>query len=152
MPEPYELVWAESARLLARQEASLDTLRVRALGVLSAGGIITGIFGAREEAAPWAVWVALASLALSAMLTVWICWPRSFDFAHEIDPMLERVRHQDVEEVSALDVAYNWARDLNDSHKDNEPKLARLVNAYTAMCFLLAVEVVAAVGAVTVAA
>jgi hypothetical protein len=146
--EPYEIVWSEATRLLARQEASLDTLRVRALGVLSAGGLITGILGAQKGSATWATLVALTCLALSAGLTVWIQWPSRFDFSHDLAPMIQRIEVSGQEPLSSLDVTYNWARDLDENRKVNARKLRVLVNVYTCMCAFLGMEIVASVAAV----
>jgi hypothetical protein len=149
--EPHEIVWSEATRLLTRQEAGLDTLRVRALGVLTAGGLITGVLGAQKDSALWATLVALACLAASAGLAVWIHRPIEVNFSHDLGPMIQRVENSDREALSSLDVAFNWAHDLDEYRKDNAPKIARLVTVYSWMCALLGVEILASVTAVALA-
>lgn len=148
LAEPYEIVWAEATRLLARQEANLDTTRVRALGVLTAGGLVTGVLGAQQDSALWAKLLALACLALSAALAVWIHRPIEVTFSHDLAPMLARVELSGEIPLSSLVVTYNWAHDLDQYRKDNAPRIKRLVTVYSYMCVLLGLEILASVAAV----
>src|SRR4051794_34685789 len=113
MAEHYEIIFGEATRLMARQEANLDHLRVRSLGVLSAGGLIAGLAGASggQQVRPaGASIVALIALTFMAVTALWIQWPGEWDFSLDIKPMIERVRVEDKVPLEARDVAYNWAR------------------------------------------
>jgi hypothetical protein len=148
--ERHEIVFGEATRLLARQEANLDTLRVRSLGVLTAGGVIAGLAGVssgqRVTPPSGLVFFALIVLAFMAALAVWIQWPADFDFSHDIRPMITRV-HDEPNSLRSLDVAHHWAQTLDDNRKGNKDKIDRRMRAFTYMCVGLGLEVLAVVAA-----
>lgn len=149
MAEPYEIVFGEAARLLARQEADFDTLRVRSLGVLSAGGLIAGLVGVtsqRNVQPSGVVFFALIVLACMVALAVWIQWPSDFDFSHDIGPIVDRLRDEQGK-LSSFDIAYNWARTLDDNRKRNRARINPRFRAFTFMCAGLGLEVLAVVSA-----
>lgn len=147
MAEPSELVWSEATRLLARQEADLDTLRTRALAVLSAGALIIGVLGTQAYAVRWAIVVALALLAISAGVAMWILWPTEFEFSHDLGPVLERIEKGDPP-LTALDVAYSFAYDLDRFRKRNKEKIDKLATRYIVMCALFGLEILISVASI----
>lgn len=148
MAEPHEIVFEEATRLLARQEANLDALRVRSLGVLTAAGVIAGLAGVTSQTTvptSGLVIFALIVLAFMTALTVWIQWPADFDFSHDIGPMIDRVEKD--RELRSLDVAHHWAKTLDENRKMNKAKIDKRVLAFTFSCAGLGLEVLAVVAA-----
>ncbi len=142
-----QLIWDEARRLLARQEADLDTTRTRALSLLSAGGLIGGLFGARLSMGQLSSWstgwvvIALILFSLSAVITVCIQWPRKWAFSHDLDPWIDDLRQGKA--VPLRDATYNLSRDLNQYRKDNRSKLRPLSYGLAALTALLALQVIA---------
>lgn len=148
--ETGELIWDEAKRLLGRQEGNLDGLRVRALGVLSAAGIVGAVFaapGAANGSSPtWHRYLVLAAagaFVLLAACSIYIQWPRKFDFSNSIDRWLEDLRTDGT--LTPTDWYYNKSRDLNNFRAQNRTSIDRLATVLQVMCLLLAVQVAALV-------
>jgi hypothetical protein len=142
-----DFVVAETTRLLARQEASLDNIRSRAVAMLSVGALVAGLFGGHVLAARAVGWraavevVALALFGVTAVLVVMTERPQDFDFGHDPTQWIDELREG--RGVDATDWAYNVSRDLNKYRKHNAPKIKRLAGMYTAICFLVGLQVLA---------
>jgi hypothetical protein len=141
-----ELIWNETVRLLARQEADLDTLQSKALGVLSSGGVIAGLFsvrlvtGSASTARHVVVVMALSAFAVSAFVCVNIVRPRTWSFSHRIDDLTERMVKGQA--MSLKSVTANLSRDLDLFREKNAPQLKKMQVWLTWACALLAVQVV----------
>ena len=128
------LVLDESKRLIARQEASLNDFRARSLGLLSAAGLIAGIFTAARSShhSHWqsgCIAVALTAFVLLASLAIWVLLPRKWDFAHDLDSWIEDLRLDN--DVPASAWFYNVSRDLEtvpqeERRQDREDQLGDL--------------------------
>ncbi len=146
MENPGVIVWDEAKRLIARQEASLDTLRTRSLGVLTAGGVVAAVFVAlngRVTHHPLfrltlSVAAACALLCCAAFYA-WIQRPVKFDFAHDLTMWIEAVRER---KITDEELTYNLSNHMEGRRQDNSPKIERLHEAFAWMCGAFAVEVV----------
>ena len=134
MDEVHGFVWDEAKRLLARQEANVDGLRIRALGLLTAGGVIAALFAGHAKYHGWQDWpigVAVAAFCVMAGLALWVQLPQKFTFSHDLESWVGNMRRGEVVPIS--EAASNLSRDLNDYRKANRPKVQRIATAVTLM-------------------
>lgn len=140
-----ELIWEEAKRLLARQEASLDALHTKALGLLSVSGIVAGLFagqvlsGSVGAAGGAAVAVAISAFVVGAAGVLFIQWPRDFEFSHDLDQWVKELETGDP--APLIEATYNLSRDLNDYRKRNQNKITKLYSVLTWSVAALAVQV-----------
>ena len=93
------LLWDESRRQITRQEADLDTLRSRAVALLSVSSLVAGLFGARATThhhptfATVATVAALAFFSLSVLAILLVLAPKrkGWEFAQNLDQWFPRL-------------------------------------------------------------
>ncbi len=142
-----ELIWEEAKRLLARQEASLDALHTKAFGLLSVSGIVAGLFAGQVLAGPMsggrlvATGFALVAFAIGAGLVLYIQWPRTFDFSHDLDQWIKEL--ETGQPAPTIEATSNLSRDLNKYRKNNQPQITKLFDMLSWTCVALAVQVLA---------
>ncbi len=151
MDNPGVIIWDEAKRLIARQETSLDTLRTRSLGVLTAGGVVAAVFVAlngRVTHHPLlrltlSVSAACALLGCAA-LYAWIQRPVKVEFAHDLSGWIEAVRER---KITDEELTYNLSNHMEERRRSNSLKIERLHETFGWMCGAFAVEVVCWVAA-----
>jgi hypothetical protein len=143
-----DLVFDEVTRLIVRQEASLDNLRSRAGGMLGVAALVAALFGGRvTQAHHHGTWrtaleiCALVLFGLTAAVVLDVERPRQFHFGHDPTPWLDMLTAGEV--VDVTDFATNVGRQLNDQRKTNKAKIERLWHAYTWVCLLIGLQVLA---------
>jgi hypothetical protein len=133
----------EARRLLIRQEADLDTLRVRAVTMLTVAAVLAGLFAPRISTHDhWRaalVALSLVMFAATAGLVVFIQWPRAMYFHHDLTSWIEEWA-AGTEPVHS-ELAYNWSRDFIKSRKDNAEIINRLQWCFTLACALVGMQV-----------
>jgi hypothetical protein len=141
------LVWDEARRLLDRQEKQVDALHTRSLAMLSASGVIAGLFAGQflsedlSASEISAVVFALVTFGLAAVLVVYIQWPRTYTFSHDLQPWIADLEAGTAPSVDEF--TYNLSRDLNDYRTANKAKIDKLFNLMSCVCILVAVQVLA---------
>ena len=130
-----------------RQESALDTLRTQTVAMLSVGALVAGLFGAgviprhHSHAALAAVAIAIAFFGVSAILAVTVIWPRDWDgFEHDMRPNLDEIDQGDLVDMLALTTS--WARMYECARAANQCKMKWLTRAFTAICGLVAAQVI----------
>ncbi len=143
------LLWDESRRQITRQESDLDTLRNRAVALLSVSSIVAGLFGGRLVTVHHhpgyvtaAIVVALAFFALSVLAVIVVLSPKrkGWEFAQNLDQWFALLRAGD---LAPVDVTANLARHVEASRKRNQVVLERLYLWFGIACLLTGLEVVA---------
>ena len=143
------VLWDESRRQITRQEAGLDSLRTRAVALLSVSSLVAGLFGGRfanirshEGYAKLAIVVALVTFTLSVVAVIVILTPKKkgWVFAQDLDqyfPLLSKGR------LVPFDVTRNLAKHFEQSRKANAGPLEWRYCWFTAACVFTGLEVVA---------
>jgi hypothetical protein len=91
------VLWEQSKAEVAQQDADMDSLRTRAVALLSVGALVGGLFGSRlphGHLSPMnavALVVALVAFAASVFLAVAIAWPRDWYFGADREPLVSGV-------------------------------------------------------------
>ncbi|HVC08241.1 MAG TPA: hypothetical protein VND98_11750 [Solirubrobacterales bacterium] len=140
------MLWEEARRLIARQEAVLDTLRNQAVAILSVAAIVAGLFGSRIVATqPSAFVMAMVGAALVLFgATVWlvitILRPRKWTFEHTLTQKLRMLERGVLLESGSL--GFTWAKDVERWRAANKPQLDRLMTFFLWACALTAGEVI----------
>jgi hypothetical protein len=144
--EAAAMVWAEAKRLLVRQEATLDTLRVQAVALLSVDSIVAGLFSSRiptNGLAGLSVGMAYAALGLfgaSILLVISILLPRTWTFDHGLTDKLSCLEQGHA--VNPAELAYTWARGAESWRATNQIQLNRLMNFFLTACIFTGIGVV----------
>jgi hypothetical protein len=144
--EAATMLWEEERRLLARQEASLDTLRVQAVAILSVASIVAGLFGSHFVTSNPSgfslgmVVAALAIFAVTALIAVVIISPRTWTFDQDLTDDLAKLGEG--EYIKASSLAYSWADDAEGWRADNHAQLEKLMCYFQWACILTGLQVV----------
>jgi hypothetical protein len=147
--EASALIWDQVKQQLADQRTSLDLLRTRTTAMLSVATLVAGLFGLRLPGAHTplhgrvlvAVIVALTLFGVSALVAVLALVPRdAWMFALDVDSLI-----QDVKDGGAVpvDVTWNLSRESVRIYNSNSVKLRKLYQLFSAVCFLVALQVFA---------
>lgn len=142
------LLWDESRRQITRQEADLDTLRSRAVALLSVSSLVAGLFGARATThhhptfATVATVAALAFFSLSVLAILLVLAPKrkGWEFAQNLDQWFPRLMDGTLTPVT---VTTNLAEHVEASRKKNQVVLESLYWWFSAACLLSGLEVLA---------
>ena len=139
------VLWENAKGALEQQSARLDTVRTRAVAMLSVAALVGGLFGSRLPHTYSVVNVtglvaALALFAASIVLSVVISWPRTWLFGAYLEPLITGVGDGAVTlaqvNLSLATLAEaNWAK--------NEVILERLYGIFGALCFVVGLQVAA---------
>jgi hypothetical protein len=128
-----KLVFEEARRLLVRQEADLDSFRVRSLGVLSAAGLISGLFAQRVFTGHvhgtrlgFAV-AALVSFAVLAACVVRIQVLKKWDFSYKVEDIIKPAR----EGSTATEIALTLAEKFDADRQANEAQMQPIRYLFT---------------------
>lgn len=131
---PEELISSGWQERLTRQEASLDELRRRAVQLLTASLLVTGLFAA--VAADVDGWRSLLKVsAIAALLTVVLLvsiieWPRTFEFDQDTSAITDLIA-KFPGHYTADEVALSLAKGREESWNRNRLKLDRLHRYFT---------------------
>jgi hypothetical protein len=140
------MLWDEARRLLVRQEAVLDTLRVQAVAVLSVTSIVAGLFGSRlipGKPSGFSLGMVVAALILFAVivtLVVAILVPRNWVFEHGLTDKLGMLERGD--SLPSGDLAYSWAKGAEIWRATNKKQLDQLMCWFLVACALTGLEVI----------
>jgi hypothetical protein len=139
------VLWESAKSALDQQSTAVDTLRTRAIAMLSVAALVGGLFGSRLPHTHSAVNVtglvaALALFATSVALAVVIGWPRTWYFGAYLDTLITGVSDGAVT-LAQVNLSLttraeqNWAR--------NQITLENLYGIFGGLCFVVGLQVVA---------
>ncbi|MGD0320090.1 MAG: hypothetical protein ABSC00_00555 [Acidimicrobiales bacterium] len=143
------LLWDESRRQITSQAAELDTLRTRAVAILSVASLVAGLFGGRIVATDHhpgyvtgAIAVALVLFALSVLASIAVLTPRKdkWEFAQYLRSYFVDLKAGD---LAPVDITANLAKDFERSRINNKLILDNLYGWFTLACVLVGLQVVA---------
>lgn len=143
--ETAELVHAEALRLLQEQVAELDTIRARSVAILSAAGLVNGLFGVKvagghhSTGQPVCIWIALVMFASMAGLVIAIELPRDFAFAERLDNWIAAIGSGERREPR--EYLWHFSRRYAAMREENKTKISQLYNLFAASCILLGAQV-----------
>jgi hypothetical protein len=141
------MVWEEARRLIVRQEAVLDTLRVQAVAILSVSSIVAGLFGAHllpthpSGLRLAAILVALVLFGVTVFKVIVILTPRDWTFEHALTEKLAQLE-TGKQLLKAGSFAYTWAKEAEASRTTNQVELDHLMEYFRWACILTAAQVV----------
>lgn len=140
-------LWAQAKDELAQQVSELDTLRTRAVALLSVAALVGGLFGSRlphgHQSVPRiaALVTALALFSAGVLLAVIIALPRrAWQFGFDLTDLTHRVA---AGTVGLGDVNISLAAQATTSLDVNSAKLRSLYQLFAALCVLVGLQVVA---------
>jgi hypothetical protein len=144
--EAASFVLSELTRQLNQQSSDISTVRSRATGLLSAAGVVNGIFGftgiasdADQSQSRVLAIIALLAFALMVASLLPALIPRKFDLrgdlVHHVVRLGEGIR------TRSLDVAISLATSFDRMIKSNAPKIDGLYWCITVGAILLAAQV-----------
>ena len=85
--------------------------------------------------------LAIGFFGLSAILAVVVVWPRDWDgFEHDMRPNVAEI--DDGELVDMFPLTISWAEMYEDARAANQGKYRWLTAAFTAICALVALQVI----------
>jgi hypothetical protein len=148
LTEAAELLWEQAQRQLSQQSADLDSLRTRAIAMLSVAALAAGLFGSRVPSvhsslgAGIAAVIALGLFAICVVLAVQIVMPMKHAWRFT-SPLRVLVKEVGAGSVLPMDVALTLANHAEESRKENEAKLESLHKQFSGMCVLVGLQVVA---------
>jgi hypothetical protein len=141
------LLWEQAKAQLAAQKADADSLRTRAVALLSVASLVAGLFGSRlphDHAAPRTVIASIAALALfgaSIVLVLLIAAPKqNWYFTFRLDELFKEV---DEGKASPGNVTRNLAVWAEDFRRKNLDKLDTMYLLFGGTCVLVGLQVVA---------
>jgi hypothetical protein len=148
LTEATELLWEQAQRQLSQQSADLDSLRTRAIAMLSVAALAAGLFGSRVPrahtslGAAIAAFIALGLFAICIVLAVWITTPmkHAWRFTSPLRVLIEGVG---AGALLPMDVALSLADYAEKSRKENEDKLESLHKYFSVVCVLVGLQVLA---------
>lgn len=142
-----DLVAEEVKRAIGRQEANLDGLRTRSLGLLSTSGIIAALFSPRTLNHSLNIWqtaalvVALLAFSGGVFTSIMIQKPADFKFSLDLDAWF--VGSEPPQDPIASNVGYGIPKALWAAHQENNAKIAAKTKFLTCTCFAVLIQVVA---------
>jgi hypothetical protein len=148
LTEATGLLWAQAQRQVAQQNTDLDTLRTRAIAMLSVAALAAALFGSRlphthsSVGTAVAVIFALGFFAISVVLAVQIVKPmkHAWRFTYQLRPLVNEVKGGS---AMTMDVALSLASHAEQNRHANEEKLEGLHKQFSIVCLLVGLQVVA---------
>lgn len=139
------LLWAEAQRQMDEQKTSLESLRTRAVALLSVGSLVAALFGSRltnlHHLHEVAFAGALAAFGLSVLAVIRVIMPRrGWELSQKLSPYTSDLR--DGKPVTPLDVTVNLTDSSVTSWGRNETKLACIYRWFWIACALIGLQVV----------
>lgn len=111
--------------------------------MLSVGALVAGLFGSgiiHRHKTSVLIALALISFGLSAILAVYVIWPRNWQgFEHDMRPNIAELDAG--EPIGMFALATSWAEYYETSRACNQTKLKWLTWAFTAICALVGAQV-----------
>jgi uncharacterized protein (DUF2062 family) len=146
--EATELLWEQAQRQLSQQSADLDSLRTRALAMLSVAALAAGLFGSHVPLAHSSLGTAIAAVialglfAICVVLAVWIATPMKHAWRFTF-PLRVLVSEVGTGSALPMDVALSLTKYAEESRRANEDKLENLHRYFSAVCVLVGLQVLA---------
>ena len=141
------LLMEQAQRQLSQQSADLDTLRTRAIAMLSVAALAAALFGSRlphglSTTAKVAVIFALIFFAVSVWLAVYIVAPKKqgWRFTSPLGALIKEVK---AGEALPMDIALSLAAYTEDGRKQNQEKIENLYALFRIVCVLVGLQVAA---------
>jgi hypothetical protein len=140
------VLWEQSKAEVSQQEADMDSLRTRAVALLSVGTLVGGLFGSRlpHGHRPWynvvALVAALVLFGASVILAVAIAWPRDWRFGADRKPLVSGVADGT---VTLAQVNLSLAVRAEDNWNKNYSTMRRLYRLFAWLCAVVGLQVVA---------
>ena len=153
-PRVYELAYDEAVRALMQQRTSMEELRGRAGLILSSAALVTSFLGGQAVGHGFVplTWIAVALFVALSFAALAILWPRPEARGAVVPSSLIATFVESPGALSLEFVHRDLALHLEADHARNEEQRARLVGWLRAAGGLLAMEVLAWVGALAVTA
>jgi hypothetical protein len=154
---PEAIIYGESLRAIAQQEASLDDLRSRTGTILAAASLITAFLGAQalghdqtlriiggrtflEPHFGALAWLAVGAFVSLAALCLLILWPWTWDFVMSATVLIEDYLN-DGKGITAEELQIAIAKISEENWDANSKKLDRLFWCFRLATLCLALEV-----------
>ena len=137
-------IFDEARRLLVRQEADLESLRGRAITLVSTAAVAAALFGdqlppERSTVADVALAVTLIAFTVTVGLATVIVWPTEWGFSHDPATWIDDLGEG--RKVTLVEWTANLSRDFESSRAANQTKIRRRYEWLAVVCVLLAVQV-----------
>ncbi len=140
------VLWEQSKAEVSQQDADMDSLRTRAVALLSVGTLVGGLFGSRlphGHRPCYNVVGLIAALVLfgaSVVLAVSIAWPREWSFGADRKPLVDGVADGTVTlALVNLSLAVRAEKNWN----TNYSTMRRLYRLFAWLCAAVGLQVVA---------
>jgi hypothetical protein len=139
-------IWEQSKAEAAQQNSDIDSLRNRAVALLSVGTLVGGLFGSRLPHAHISVLntaglvAALILFAASVGLAVAIAWPRSWKAGADRLPLAEQVANGT---ATLAEVNYALTCRAEQNWTANNDTMADMYRLFAILCVLTGAQVVA---------
>lgn len=141
------LLWVEAQRQITRQEADLDSLRNRAIALLSVSSIVAALFGSHiatvhlSTRATIATIAALVAFGLGALVSLAILTPkRGWEFTENLAQYFAKITDGTLTPVT---ITTNLAEHFEGYRKNNQSKIEFLYRLLIAACVLVGLQVIA---------
>lgn len=140
------ILWEQAKAHITKQDADLDSLRTRAVALLSAGALVGGLFGSRlpHGHRPLMNVVALiAALVLfgaSVILAVAIGWPRAWYYGANQKPLVDGVADGT---VTLAQVNLSLALRAEQNWNENSRVMTLLYQMFAVLCAVVGLQVAA---------
>ena len=140
------VLWEQSKAEVTQQDADIDSLRTRAVVLLSVGALVGGLFGSRlprGHLSPMNIAGLVAALilfAVSVVLAVAIAWPRDWYFGADREPLVSMVADG---KVTIAQVNLSLARRAEQNWTKNYSTVRRMYRLFAVLCMTVGLQVVA---------
>lgn len=154
-PGGYALALEEGRRTLDEQERAVAEIRSRAGTLLSAAAIATSFLGSPllTHGPNVATWVAIGAFVGLTVATLRVLWPRyEWEFAIQPSKIISVYLERDPEPLGLPSLQREVALHMNASVSRNLGEFGRLTRAFRIASGLLAIEIVASVISIVIAA
>jgi hypothetical protein len=147
LTEAAAVLWAQARDEIAQQVSELDTLRTRAVALMSVAALVGGLFGSRiphghqRATQVGALVAALILFSAGVVLAVIIALPRrDWEFGFDLTDLAHRV---EAGTATLGTVNISLAAQATMSWNTNAAKLQRLYGLFAGLCVLVGLQVIA---------
>lgn len=139
-------LWEQSKAEIAQQDADIDSLRTRAVALLSVGALVGGLFGSRlphghlSRMNVAALAAALVLFAASVVLAVAVAWPRDWYFGADREPLVSGVADGT---VTLAQVNLSLASRAEQNWTKNYGTIRSMYRLFAVLCAAVGLQVVA---------
>jgi hypothetical protein len=146
MDERAKLAYEAEIRSLDMQASSLDALRTRAGTLFAVTSLVASFLGSQTLRAKglhsWPIWVAVAALAASCLLTLLVLWPWHW-WQARIDGKWV-LEHWVDQKAYSIDGLYRrLTKSSSEKYEANHNSIVRLERIYQAAGLLVLVQIIA---------